>query len=115
MSGRQKNPAKALDDRIAEQKLILEELLPILQMYKQGAEMDTLVSSLNTLNDLFKKIKIKQKAKSDANFTVETWGTLEVVVYGLDESSRKNQNKYDQEDLDRILAVSSDIREKIVN
>lgn len=107
-------PSKVLDDKIAEQKLILEQLLPILETYKSGEEMDSLFHDFQELNALFSDIKIKQNKKSSQNFRIEKWGDLEVVVAGFDDKSNKRNIKYDQEDINNILLTSSKIREGIV-
>ncbi len=107
-------PNKLLDNKIAEQKIILEQLLPILSQYSEGKEMAKLVEKMSNLQELFKKIKIKEKIKANNNFTIEKWGKLEVVVYRNEASKTANGIKYNQEDLDQILTASIDIRKSIV-
>ena len=105
-------PNKVLDNRIAEQKIVLDKILPLLKSYKKGDEMEKLYQELNQLNEVFKKIKIKQKNKANSNFTIEKWGDLEVVVY--QNNNDKGSIKYKAEDLENILKTSSVIRDKIV-
>lgn len=109
-----KFPNPVLDNRIAEQKIILEQLLPLLKSYKQSKEMKELVGGLDELNELFKKIKIQQKIKADQNFRIEKLGNLEIVFYD-NEKAKASKTKYKEEDLEQIIAVSAKIRDKIVN
>ncbi len=106
-------PNDLLDNRIAEQKIILEQLLPILNTYKQGEQMIALYKDLNELNEFFKKIRIKQKVRSEQNYEIQMWDNLEVIVY-LNEDNTKNQNRYRPEDLVDILNETSKIRTKMV-
>ncbi|MDX2306366.1 MAG: hypothetical protein NW226_26390 [Microscillaceae bacterium] len=107
------HPNEVLDSRIAEQKIVLDKILPLLNSYKKGNQMNELYLELNSLNEVFKKIKIKQKNKADQNFTIEKWGDLEVVVYQGNEDD-KSSIKYKSEDIENILTTSSAIRDKIV-
>lgn len=106
-------PNDLLDNRIAEQKIILEQLLPILDTYKQGEQMNQLYKDLSELNEFFKKVRIKQKVRSEQNYEIQMWDKLEVIVY-LNEDDNKNQNKYRPEDLVDILNETSKIRAKMV-
>lgn len=109
------NQSKVLDDKIAEQKLILAQLLPILEKYKSGEEMDSLFTDFQNLNDLFSQIKIKLKNKPTLNTRVEKIGDIEVVVTtSFNDKARKSNIKYDQEDINNILLASSKIRAGIV-
>lgn len=107
-------PNKVLDDRIAEQKIILDKILPMLSSYNKNTEITSLITDLTQLSDVFKKIKINQKVKADENYRVEMWGTLEVIIFD-GEDNNKNAPKYKPEDLANILKVSSVIRLKMVN
>ncbi len=106
-------PNKLLDNRIAEQKIILEQLLPIMNTYKQGTEMQKLYNDLSLLNEFFQKIKIKQKNRSEENYEIQNWDGLEVIVY-LNEEDSRNQIKYRADDLNEILKETSSIRNKLV-
>ncbi|MEO1653053.1 MAG: hypothetical protein AAFU64_05880 [Bacteroidota bacterium] len=109
-----KFPNPVLDNRIAEQKIILEQLLPLLQSYKQDEEMKELVGGLDELNELFKKIRIQQKIKADQNFRIVKLGNLEIVFYD-NEKAKASKTKYKEEDLEQIINVSAKVRDKIVN
>ncbi len=106
-------PNDLLDNRIAEQKIILEQLLPILNTYKQGDQMNALYKDLMELNEFFKKIRIKQKVRSEQNYEIQMWDKLEVIVY-FNANDTKNKTKYRPEDLVDILNETSKIRTKIV-
>lgn len=112
-----KFPNEVLDTRIAEQKIILESLLGTIKQYQKGNKMAELVKQLEGLNDLFKKIRIKQKVKADeGDFTIEKWGNVEVVYYDPTKDNKNSGDiKYDSEDLDNILKASENIRTQIVN
>ncbi len=107
-------PNRLLDERIAEQKIVLDQILPILEEYQEGEAMLSLYEKLKELEDLFKKIKIKQKAKADENFRIARLGDLDVIIYGEDDDN-KNKIKYKAEDLENILNLSALIRKQIVN
>ncbi len=106
-------PNKLLDTRVAEQKIILEQILPILKTYEKGEQMAELYRELSSLNEFFQKIRIKQKIRSEENYEIQMWGELEVIVY-LNEADSKDQIKYKAEDLNDILKETSLIRSKMV-
>jgi hypothetical protein len=100
-----KKQSKALDVRIAEQQLVLNQLLPILRTYK-SSDMKALSYDLTNLQKLYKNLKINYKEGEVT--TKEVDGEL-VVVQKSTSNIKINPN-----DLKKILDVTGKIRAKIV-
>lgn len=100
-----KKQNKALDVRIAEQQLVLNQLLPILRSYK-SSDMKALSYDLTNLQKLYKNLKINYKEGEVT--TKEVDGEL-VVVQKSTSNIKINPN-----DLKKILDVTGKIRAKIV-
>ncbi|EAY29584.1 hypothetical protein [Microscilla marina] len=100
-----KKQSKVLDVRIAEQQLVLSQLLPILRKYK-SSDMKALTYDLTSLQKLYKNLKIDYKEGEVT--TKEVNGEL-IVQESTTSSIKINPN-----DLKKILDMTGKIRAKIV-
>ncbi|OJJ15799.1 hypothetical protein BKI52_36375 [marine bacterium AO1-C] len=100
-----KKKSKTLDTRIAEQQLVLKQLMPILKKYKDP-DMVELTTDLNQLGKLYSKLKIDYKEGKTS--TKEVGGVLEVV------DNNTSEIKINPNDLKMILDTTGKIRAKIV-
>ncbi|GAB4396354.1 MAG: hypothetical protein OHK0053_10230 [Microscillaceae bacterium] len=105
-------PTKILEDRIAEQKLVLNQLLPLFDAYRSGGEMETLYLNLKKLENLFQDIRIRQKARSNEDFVIEKMGNLEVIIYGRFDNQKGN-TRYKEEELLLIITETEAIRKQV--
>ena len=100
-----KKKSKTLDTRIAEQQLVLKQLMPILKKYT-GADMVKLTADLAQLEKLYGNLKIDYKEGKTS--TKEVGGVLEVV------DNNTSEIKINPNDLKMILDTTAKIRKKIV-
>lgn len=100
-----KKQSKILDTRIAEQQLVLDQLLPILKKYN-SPDMKNLAKDLGQLHKLYAKLKIDYKEGQTT--TKEVNGELVVVDNG------SSDVKINPNDLKMILDTAGKIRAKIV-
>lgn len=100
-----KKKSKILDTRIAEQQLVLKQLMPILKKYKDP-DMVKLATDLGQLNKLYSKLKINYKEGKTS--TKEVGGVIEA------EESNTSEIKINPNDLKMILDTTGKIRAKIV-
>ncbi|NJL13614.1 MAG: hypothetical protein HC913_11815 [Microscillaceae bacterium] len=105
-------PTKILEDRIAEQKLVLNQLLPLFNSYRSGGEMERLYTNLKKLETLFQDIRIRQKARSNEDFVIEKIGNLEVIIYGRFDNQKGN-TRYKEEELMLIITETEAIRKQV--
>lgn len=105
-------PTKILEDRIAEQKLVLNQLLPLFDAYRSGGEMETLYLNLKKLENLFQDIRIRQKARSNEDFVIEKMGNLEVIIYGRFDNQKGN-TRYKEDELMLIITETEAIRKQV--
>ncbi len=100
-----KKKSKILDTRIAEQQLVLKQLMPILKKYTD-ADMVKLTADLAQLEKLYGNLKIDYKEGKTS--TKEVGGVLEVV------DNNTSEIKINPNDLKMILDTTAKIRKKIV-
>ena len=100
-----KKKSKILDTRIAEQQLVLKQLMPILKKYKDP-DMVKLATDLGQLNKLYSKLKINYKEGKTS--TKEVGEVIEA------EESNTSEIKINPNDLKMILDTTGKIRAKIV-
>jgi len=103
---------KELNEQIAQQKIILDRLLTVLDKYKKGKQMKKLVSDLKDLRKLFVNFKLKGGAQVKTQYKAQRMGKLNILVYSS--QKQKTELKIDPKDLEKIYAKSKDIREKII-
>lgn len=104
---------KELNEQIAQQKVILDQLLDILNKYQKGDEMKKLVGDLKDLRKLFDNFKLKGGTKVKTVYKAERMGRLNVLVY----TSKKQriELKINPKDLEKIYSKSKAIRKKIIS
>lgn len=106
-----------LNTKIVEQKIILEELLEILKIYKgKNTEIDSLLEELKELDKTFKNVKIKNEKKQNSSIKVEKVGNWDIVVYeqGSNKTTNKSKVEIPKENLENILKITASIRSKII-
>jgi hypothetical protein len=102
-----KKKNKDLETTIAEQKVVLEQLIALLNFYESSQKMKGLHDELVELEKIFKEIKVTY-IKGDSK-QVEKDGQLVI------EQGERTEVEVTQENLDKITAKISAIRNKIVN
>jgi hypothetical protein len=102
-----KKKNKDLETTIAEQKVVLEQLIALLNFYESSPKMKELHDELVELEKIFKEIKVTY-IKGDSK-QVEKDGQLVI------EQGERTEVEVTQENLDKITAKISAIRNKIVN
>lgn len=104
---------KELNEQIAQQKIILDQLLDILKKYSNGDETKKLIGELKDLRKLFDNFKLKGGTKVKTVYKAERMGKLNVLVYSSEK--QKTEFKINAKDLEKIYAKSKAIRKKIVS
>jgi len=103
----QKKPNKDLESIIAEQKIVLDQLINLLNYYDSMPKMRTLHDELVELNKIFEKVKVTHiKGESKQ---VEKDGQLFI------EQGERTEIEMSKEILDEITAKVASIRNKIVS
>lgn len=103
---------KELNEQIAQQKVILDQLLTVLDKYQKGKEMKSLIGELKDLRKLFVNFKLKGGSKVKTEYKAQRMGKLNILVY----SSKKQSTdlKINPKDLEKIYTKSKEIRQKII-
>jgi hypothetical protein len=101
-----KQPNELLNNRIGEQKLILDQLLLLLSFYEENENIKKLIGDMNKLQEIYNNVKITYKYEESK--IKENGDILEV------ESQTTSQINFTSKDLDNILTVIQGIRKKII-
>lgn len=100
-----KKPNELLNNRIGDQKIILDQLLLLLSFYDDNANIKSLIEQMNRLQKMYENVKITVKTKQS---TIKTTG--DVIEVGGDSESII---EFTAKDLDNILNVTKEIRNKM--
>ncbi|TAE73739.1 MAG: hypothetical protein EAZ85_06325 [Bacteroidetes bacterium] len=100
-----KKPDPLLSNRIGDQKIVLDQLLLLLSFYDDNSNIKSLIEQLNRLQKMYENVKITIKTKEAS---VKTSGDV-IEVGGESESIIEFTSK----DLDNILGISKEIRNKM--
>jgi hypothetical protein len=103
----QKYPNQAFNERIGEQKVILDQLLLLLSFYNQDPSVQTLISDLTTLQKHFEKVKITY------TYQESTMKEVDGILMVVDNSTSKVD--VTPEDLKNIYESTGSIRKKIIS
>ncbi|MFN3315970.1 MAG: hypothetical protein ACK40K_04095, partial [Raineya sp.] len=103
----QKKQNKDLESTIAEQKIVLDQLVALLNYYDSMPKMRALHDELVELEKIFEKVKVTY-IKGDSK-QVEKDGQLVI------EQGERTEIEMSKEILDEITAKVASIRNKIVN
>jgi hypothetical protein len=106
-----KHPNKELSNRIIQQKLILEQILKVLEYYKSNTDIKGLLTDLNGLNTLFSKYKFD--ADSQITTTSETINGIEIV--SIESTNSAPELNITAEEINTISAKVAEIRNKMCN
>lgn len=98
----------ALNERIAEQKVILEQLLLLLSYYKSDPKIAELEKQLTGLQKTYETIKVTYVQDTTQKTKVENG-----VVMAQDNT--KTQIEFTKKDLENILNTTTAIRSEIIN
>lgn len=101
-----KQPNELLNNRIGEQKIILDQLLLLLSFYEENKNIKGLIDDLNELQGIYENVKITYEYQESS--TKEQGGILVV------EDNTTSKINFTSKDLDNILNVSKKIRQKII-
>jgi hypothetical protein len=97
---------KELQEKIGEQKIILEQIVLLLSFYKDDANMASLLNDMNELKVAFDKINITYTYKES---------TMEIIdgVAVIKDNSTTSIN-VTNEDIEAIRTLTNSIRNKII-
>lgn len=101
------DPNPAISERIGEQKIIITDILNVLNLYKKDPKFNELIQSLETLNVEFKKINITYEIGEPE--TIEKDGMLVIVQH------EKSIVEISDEQLNRIIEKTEKIRNKLIS
>lgn len=96
-----------LSDRIGEQKINLDNILLILDNYKENNQISEIIGSLNELKDLFNNVEITYVIGEPE--TVEEGGMIMIV------QNEKSVVKISDDQLNRIISKTKQIRNKLIS
>lgn len=103
-----KSPNELLNNRIGEQKIILEQLLLLLSFYEELPNVKSLIIDLNKLQKIYDNVKI------DFQYNDPTTKEDDNGILIVDDNTSTKINFTDK-DLNQILQTSREIRTKIIN
>jgi hypothetical protein len=101
------NSNEDLKSMIGEQKLILNDLLLILNNYKNEEEIREYIDDLSTIKQAYDEVKITYEVGEPR--TIEKGGTLMVV------QSETSHVEMSDETLQKIISITRDVRNKHMN
>lgn len=102
-----KYPNEVLSDRIAEQKIILNDLLLLLKPYcGRDDEFRTLCQDLENIKGKYRDVKIT--FTQGEPMTVEKDGKIEII------QTEKSEVEMTAEQLDGIIGITKDIRNRLI-
>ncbi|TAF66007.1 MAG: hypothetical protein EAZ55_07265 [Cytophagales bacterium] len=105
-----KTPNELLNNRIGEQKIILDQLMLLLSFYEEeNAKIKELRNELGELQKIYNNVKIEFSQSEEPTVTKEENGILIV------EDNTSSKINLTDKDLDNILKTSIKIRDKIIN
>lgn len=107
-----KKPNKLLDNRIGEQGIILDQLLLLLSFYENE------VPNIKSLIDDLHKLKKIYDDNVKIEYTYTDTSTPEVDENGIlmgGEGTTQSEITFTKEDLDSILQVTKEVRQKIID
>lgn len=102
-----KQPNDLLNNRIGEQKIILDQLLLLLSFYEEQSSIKNLIADLNELQKIYDNVKIEYEYQESS--TKEEDGILVV------EDNTSSKINFTPKDLENILNVTKGIRKKIIS
>jgi len=102
-----KYPNEAFNERIGEQKVILDQLLLLLSFYNQDPNVQTLISDLTLLQKHFEKVEITY------TYQESTMKEVDGILMVVDNSTSKINMT--PEDLKNIFESTGIIRKKIIS
>jgi len=100
------NDNKTIRERVAEQRIVLEQLLIVLSHYSKDPQFFALVTELNKIEKALSKVKITEE-EGEAEM-VEVDGVLTVV------SNTTTTVEMSDEQLDGIISAVEEVREYII-
>jgi hypothetical protein len=101
------SPNQQLAERIGEQKLTLDQLMLILENYKQDKQYAKLLADLQTIKDLFKDVNIRiEKGEPEM---IEENGMLTIVQHD------KSIIEITPEQLNSIISATEQIRNRLIS
>lgn len=107
-----KSPNELLNNRIGEQKIILEQLLLLLSFYEELPNVKNLIVDLNKLQKIYENVKIDFQYNDPTTTTKKDDDNNEILIVDDNTSTKIN---FTAEDLNKILQTSKEIRGKIIN
>jgi len=100
-----KHPSQNFKERVGEQKVILDQLLLLLDYYKDDANVQVLITDLNNLKTKFDAVKVTREYKQSKMKEVNGIPTI------VDESTSRID--FTEKDIDNIHSATVAVRDKI--
>ena len=102
-----KSPSKELNEKIGEQKIILEQILLLFSFYEDEPNMAALLTDLNELNSVYEKVSI--------NYTYKESSVEIVNGVGVVKDNSTTTVDITQQNIEEITNVVNAIRNKIIS
>ncbi|MCU0355254.1 MAG: hypothetical protein MUD08_16185 [Cytophagales bacterium] len=100
-----KHPSQQFKERVGEQKVILDQLLLLLDFYKDDANVQSLIADLNNLKKQFDAIKVTNEYKESK---VEEINGIPTIV-----GKSTSRIDFTEKDIENIYTATVAVREKI--
>ncbi len=101
-----KHPSQQFKERVGEQKVILDQLLLLLEFYKDDTNVQELITDLNKLKTQFDAVKVTREYKESK---IEEINGIPTIV---DNSTSKID--FTEKDIDNIRTATIAVRDKII-
>ncbi len=101
-----KHPSQQFKERVGEQKVILDQLLLLLEFYKDDTNVQELVTDLTKLKSQFDAVKVTREYKESKMEEINGIPTI------VDKSTSKID--FTEKDIDNIRAATIAVRDKII-
>ncbi|MDJ1502533.1 hypothetical protein [Xanthocytophaga agilis] len=101
-----KNPSQQFKERVGEQKVILDQLLLLLDFYKDDANVQGLINDLNNLKAQFDAVKVTREYKESKMEEINGIPTI------VDKSTSRID--FTEKDIDNIRNATIAVRDKII-
>lgn len=102
----QEYPDTTITERIGEQKIIINDIINVLNLYKKDPKFNELIQSLETLNVELRKVNITYEIGEPE--TIEKDGMLVIV------QNEKSIVEISEEQLNRIIEETKKVRNKLI-
>ena len=113
-----KQPNELLNNRIGEQKVVLDQLLVLLSFYHEDEKIKELQTDMNNLSKIYESVKITYKTDESSQkkpSTTETKTSSGADILMVDPGGTSSEIVFTTKDLENISAKVKEIRKKITD